>query len=189
MKYRTLSIVFMVLMLAGLVATFWLFFELKNSKARNQILDENLAEKNKVLEEKLEEVANLNDYLKIEQQKYTMLKDSVDEICPELSQIKEEIDNQAGFSIGINYKSTNKLESIKSYIEGKGFEIYYSKQDSDVHTSFVLYYSEEIRSVAEAVAKELSSLTSLNFMPLKGRTPESITDSNLNKTLLIHVNN
>ena len=187
MKYRTLSIVFMVLMILGLISTFWLFFELKNSQAQNQVLDTNLAEKNKELEAKLEEVANLNDYLAIEQQKYDMLKDSVDRLCPELTQIKEEIDNATGYSIGINYKSSSGLEGVQKYIEDKGYEIYYAKQDPDVRSSFVLYYAPEIKGDAEKIATELSSLTKLNFTPLAGKTPGSITSSNLNKTILIHI--
>lgn len=178
----------MGLMLAGLVATIVLAYRLQISEAGRKDCNEDLEDKNKVLEEQLAEMTNLNDLLEIEQGKYEQLKDSVDIVCPSLSQIKDKIDNPNTLSIGLNYKSTAQISMVKEYLNNLGYEIYYEKQDSNVKKSFVLYYDNTIKENAEKIASDLKNKTSLDFSAIKGLSPGSISNSDINKTIIIHIN-
>ncbi len=187
MKYRNLSIIFMVLMIAGLISTFILTFQLIKTEKVVTSQQEQLKKSNDSLQFVVTELEESRNYLELQKGMNQKLIDSVNLICPSLSQIQNAIENE--LSIGLNYKSTNKLGAIVEYIDNLKYEIYYEKKDPSVSKSFVLYYNNEIKEAAEKIATDLKNKTGFDFMPLKGQSPESIKNANTSKTIIIHVNN
>lgn len=189
MKYRNLSIVFMIFMILGLITTFVLFFQLEASKGENVILDSELKDRNEALEKQNEALEDIKSSLEIEQGKYIRLKDSVDIICPQLSAIKDEIDNPtSGYSIGINYNTDKNVDLVQNYVVSQGNEVYFAKQSS-TKESFIIYYNPQLKDYSEKLADDLGDLTSLKFTAIKGLTPSSLTAGAVEKTILIHIKN
>ncbi len=187
-----LSLIFGVVMLAGIVTSFILFMNLISTR-------NDLSEKNKINSTLNHELDSINTELNL-MIAAKAIADSIRNaellslVPVQQAAAAEEImkkSENANFNIGINYKSSAKttFETSKKFLEDHGYSIYYDKIDNRPSSNIIIYYSENSKSKAESLAEELSSNTEQSFTSTKGLNPGSITNSQVSKTLLIHIAN
>ena len=177
MSIRNLAIGFMVFMLLAFVAIIMLFMKLNENKV---VISGQEIELTKKVEE-LESAVELLEVNKKELEKY---KDSL-KIYKHA--IIEAVENQTSLNIGINYEKETSLKQITDLLRASNHDIYYEKKVASLANSFVIYYNDALKTSAEDIAEGLNSKTSFTFRPLKGRTPKSITQADIKKTILIHI--
>lgn len=201
MSVRNIAIAFMIFMVLSFVAIIGLFMRLQHLTEENEIKDETIEitmqerdNLNEILESNRSKINKLTNFrtLALDQctaleEKYPSLQDVPDSIRKEDLQDDSLWEDLNSMSIGVSYESEGKLAEAKKIMGDRDYDFYYVKKVSNLKASFVIYYNNDLKEMAESMAEVLKEVDG-NFKAIRGKTPESIQQADQSNTILIHIN-